>query len=338
MPVRHGKNTRVLLDQYDVSPYLNTVGYPSTQDLAEVTVFGGTTAAPAVDKQYVTGLQDVTVQAGGFFDGSVNAVDDLFSRFLGDDANADHIFTVASGGGVGFRTRQFLLRETQYQVGAPVTGAVAVALNGNGIGGPDAGVVLLDPTLSTDLATMPFSYATVDNTYRTGQFNISSGSMAGATATFVTASPHTMVVGQQFLVSGVTGVLGYNTTWTVATVNIDGVTITATAPGVSGLGAGTFTVAKGAPVSFAGGGVAHLHVISNTANGTINVSVQHSNDGSTWNDLGGAPIFANVATGASAARGVVAPLTGVQRYLRVRVTAGTATTGLLVAALAFARR
>lgn len=83
------------------------------------------------------------------------------------------------------------------------------------------------------------------------------------------------------------------------------------------------------------GGVAHLHVVANTRNGTTVAKVQHSADNSTWADL---VTFATISTATQTSeRSVVSTGTTVNRYLRALVTpAGS--TGSLTVTVTFARR
>lgn len=69
------------------------------------------------------------------------------------------------------------------------------------------------------------------------------------------------------------------------------------------------------------GGVAHLHVTAVTAVGgdTLNVTVQHSTNGSTWVDL---VTFTQLTTVTTKERIVVAAGTTVNRYLRANWTKG----------------
>lgn len=87
--------------------------------------------------------------------------------------------------------------------------------------------------------------------------------------------------------------------------------------------------------SSSNGGVAHLHLITNTHDGTTTIKVQHSADNSTWADL---VTFAGVATTiTSQERVVVAAATTVNRYLRATHTLAGSTGGVTYH-VSFARR
>lgn len=83
------------------------------------------------------------------------------------------------------------------------------------------------------------------------------------------------------------------------------------------------------------GGVATLHVTTNTRNGAITVKVQHSADNATYTDLA---TFTTVGTATTTSeRLVVASGTTVNRYLRASFTVA-GTTGSATIAVAFGRR
>lgn len=81
------------------------------------------------------------------------------------------------------------------------------------------------------------------------------------------------------------------------------------------------------------GGVAHLHVVTNTRNGTLVAKVQHSTDNSSWADL---ITFTTVTSSTTAAERIAVTGT-VNRYVRAQYTiAGS--TGAMSFQMAFARR
>jgi len=60
----HGKETKVYINENDLSSYLNTADPTRTVDVGETTTFGTSGGA----KTYITGSADATVSFGGFFD------------------------------------------------------------------------------------------------------------------------------------------------------------------------------------------------------------------------------------------------------------------------------
>ena len=83
------------------------------------------------------------------------------------------------------------------------------------------------------------------------------------------------------------------------------------------------------------GGVAHLHLVSSTRNGSVVVKIQHSADDVTFADLVTFASLSSSTTGSE--RVVVASGTTVNRYLRATSTLG-GSTGSTTYAVAFARR
>jgi hypothetical protein len=89
-------------------------------------------------------------------------------------------------------------------------------------------------------------------------------------------------------------------------------------------------------VSSANGGVAHLHVPTNSRNGAVTVKVQHSANNSTWADL---VTFTATTNGViTSERTEVAAGTTVNRYTRAQVSTITGSTGSVTITVGFARR
>jgi len=65
MAFRHGKDTVVLLNSSDISPYTNTTAMTDETDTNEVTCYG------AARKAYIAGLGDGTFTIGGVYDDTV---------------------------------------------------------------------------------------------------------------------------------------------------------------------------------------------------------------------------------------------------------------------------
>jgi len=84
------------------------------------------------------------------------------------------------------------------------------------------------------------------------------------------------------------------------------------------------------------GGVAHLHVTTNTRNGAITVKVQHSSNNSTWADL--FTFTATTSATTTSERIEVAAGTAVNRYLRANVSGFAGSSGTATITVGFARR
>jgi hypothetical protein len=134
MAFTHGKGAAVLVDEFDLSAFLNTFDGSATADTAEVTTFGNSS------KAYVAGTKDATISLGGFFDGAANAVDEVLQAALGGSA----IITLAPAGvaTIGNRCSLADCITTSYSVAASVGDAVTVSAEGQVTGGLLPGVVL----------------------------------------------------------------------------------------------------------------------------------------------------------------------------------------------------
>lgn len=142
---RHGKNTVVLLDSYDLSSYYKETATHRTVDTAEVTAFG------ASAKSYISGIKDGTMDLKGMFDGSVGAVDQIMAAAL---QGADNIVTVQiEGATAGTIAHMLQTQETSYEVSSPVGDVVAISTQLQADGGVESGRVLAPATVVTTATT-----------------------------------------------------------------------------------------------------------------------------------------------------------------------------------------
>lgn len=116
MPFYHGKSTSVLLDDADLSTYLNAIDLSADLDTAETTTFGATW------KTAVAGTVGAKVDYGGFYD---PAVSDLPAMLL-TPASGVLSWAPAGAAAIGDRVRLAQVYETTYAESVPVGGAVAV--------------------------------------------------------------------------------------------------------------------------------------------------------------------------------------------------------------------
>lgn len=138
MTFRHGKNTKVLVNTFDLSSYFNDVSFSNSVEVAETTTFG----VSGGSKTYVVGLNDGTVSVNGYFDGAANAVDEVLAGVLGSATDVN--FFVANDGGMTVGARCVLGQaiDTKYDVKTPVGGVVSVSTEFQCDAGADQGVVL----------------------------------------------------------------------------------------------------------------------------------------------------------------------------------------------------
>jgi len=78
---RHGKNTVLFADEYELSTYFNSVSVTNAIETPETTTFGSS------DRTYIVGHTDGAISFEGLFDGSTNAVDDILQSALGNTTN-----------------------------------------------------------------------------------------------------------------------------------------------------------------------------------------------------------------------------------------------------------
>lgn len=112
---QHGKGSKVYLDEFDMSAYLNSTDVTHTQDTAETTAYGASSrafiASQASGTLAFAGLIDATNTAG--------TSDKEFEAILG---SATHpVLTVAiEGGTIGNRAIIARANETNYTMASPV--------------------------------------------------------------------------------------------------------------------------------------------------------------------------------------------------------------------------
>jgi hypothetical protein len=72
----HSKNTKVYVNGYNLTGYLDNISASGAASVAKTTAFSDTS------NTYIAGITDATLQAEGFFDGSANAVDQVLQAAL----------------------------------------------------------------------------------------------------------------------------------------------------------------------------------------------------------------------------------------------------------------
>lgn len=153
---RHGKNTVVLSNQHDLSPYLSSASDSNSVDTIETTTFG------AAQRTYVVGHKDGSVSFEGMWDGTADAIDQIFSEALGSDMGA--IITIASeGSATGRRARLLQAKETSYEVSSPLTDVVAISAEATA----DEGLFYGNLLAFNDAASASFINTSVDNGFAT---------------------------------------------------------------------------------------------------------------------------------------------------------------------------
>lgn len=136
----HGKETKVLANEFDLSSYLNNTDMTWDVDTPESTVYGSD------DRTYVTGLRSGSMSFSGFWDASSSlAIDEVIPPDMGATAavlvsygpdgltHGDIVYSVQS-------------RHTNYSIGSPVDGIATVTLDVQGTDRLSRGVSLHDLT------------------------------------------------------------------------------------------------------------------------------------------------------------------------------------------------
>ena len=133
MAFQHGKDTQVLVGQYDLSAYFTNADIDSSQASHDVTTFSKDTV------QRSAGLRDGKVSIAGLFDAAASVI---LSGYLGS-ANGEPLSVVPDGGTAGGQAAIGLVRHVSFKTSAPVGGMVtlAAALEATGAWEPN-GVVL----------------------------------------------------------------------------------------------------------------------------------------------------------------------------------------------------
>jgi len=135
MAFKHGKNTGVLVDDANLSPYFNEASASQDVETAETTTFGSSA------KSYIIGLKDGTMSMSGMFDGAADAVDDQLATTLGAEA-AGYTTVAPEGLTIGNASYSCQARKTSYEVSSPVGDVVSTSLSVQADGGIDRGVLL----------------------------------------------------------------------------------------------------------------------------------------------------------------------------------------------------
>jgi len=161
----HGKGTEVLLDEFDLSSYFNSVDTSRSTDTAETTSFGSTS------KSYIVGLTDGTLSLSGMFAQDADGSDEELSAILG--ATTTPIITVnLQAGTIGNRSVLAKAHQTSYAISSPVADIVTVTADFNA---------------STD-ATANLTYSIQSGVQLTTGASIAFGSLGDLASTDNTAS------------------------------------------------------------------------------------------------------------------------------------------------------
>ena len=149
---RHGKTSDVLIDEMEMTRFLQTATVSASMDAPEKTTFGKN------DREFIAGLRQATVACDGIFSattGSSMAADnvaDYLDAALGGSTKL--VVTVGIDGGASTGNRAYLLTGDAIKLdySAPFDDIVKIAADIQASGGYQAGRWLVGPTTSTATA------------------------------------------------------------------------------------------------------------------------------------------------------------------------------------------
>lgn len=116
----HGKYTKVLFGDADLSQYFNSTSRTTNVEQADATTYG------RGHKAYLAGVQDGALSLGGLFDGDAGAIDEKLSGILGT-TGINPVTVLLTTGAPAVNDRVFLASAvaTSYNVSSPVSDIVS---------------------------------------------------------------------------------------------------------------------------------------------------------------------------------------------------------------------
>lgn len=130
-----GTDAKVYLNGFDISSYLRSAGTSGTRDMLDKTTLG------LNDRAFMGGLKNFSLTGEGFYESSLDAVDQALSEAM--EHGADCIVTyLPYGDALGNRGKGVDGDESSYDINAPVDGLVTIALNVQSSRGQEALQVL----------------------------------------------------------------------------------------------------------------------------------------------------------------------------------------------------
>lgn len=120
----HGKGSKVLVDEFDLSAFFNSLDIAQTMDTAETTSFGSSS------KSYIPGLADATLSLSGMFSQDTDGSDEELSAILGS-TTTPLVTVILEAGTVGKPAVVAKAHETNYALSSPVGDIVSVTADFN---------------------------------------------------------------------------------------------------------------------------------------------------------------------------------------------------------------
>lgn len=151
MSAVHGKNTRVVYDDVDLSEYFNAADTVDDLEPAETTTFSGTRKR----KTYISGWEDANITLSGLWSGDAGGADEILHAAIAAPDSSSAILVARSGLAIGNLAEFMIAVETTYNVASPIGDVVSTTLSAQSTSGVDVGPVLAAGaplSESTDLA------------------------------------------------------------------------------------------------------------------------------------------------------------------------------------------
>jgi hypothetical protein len=89
MAFSHGKNTKIYINEYDLTEFFDNASPAMNADTAEVSCFGEDS------KAYVPGMKDATLSLDGLYDGTADKVDEIISDAFATGSNLISVYPAA---------------------------------------------------------------------------------------------------------------------------------------------------------------------------------------------------------------------------------------------------
>ena len=152
---RHGKNTVLFSNQYNLTTYLNSVTVSNAVETPETTTFGSS------DRSYIVGHTDGSISFEGLFDGTTygvtvgstaDGIDKILKDALGNSTNSV-ISASSDSTSIGGRAVLVDSAATSYEISSPLTDVVAVSGEAVANDGLDYGIWLGCNVAATSTST-----------------------------------------------------------------------------------------------------------------------------------------------------------------------------------------
>ena len=141
MQFLHGKGMKILVNQYDISTFMNKIDSPRPIDSPETTTFGKN------DKCYIPGAADATIGMEGFWDGNVGAIDEILEKTFGAASNTKMSWYY-KGDSIEEAGYAANLIHNAYNVTSTLDNAVKISAGGQSVVGRERVISLFSTTVA----------------------------------------------------------------------------------------------------------------------------------------------------------------------------------------------